>query len=151
MEFHYIFPLQSTCSSPSGLFRLHFLPLFTRHSYQELKIGQGHILCQWLEIPSTAWVKTFQYTYIYICCLVFFPPAFFLTTLHSIYLPSIKGEMNEPLCPTLPAMLALDELVPAPQFFLFSTAASCFYSKSPPGHAWKTCTRSSFSVFLKKG
>lgn len=87
-----------------------------------------------LRVLSTVWAKTFQYTYLYICGIDFFPPAFFLTTLHYIYLPSIKGDMNEPLCPSLPAMLAPDELVPGAQSFLFSTAPCCFNRKSRPGH-----------------
>lgn len=157
MEFSHIFPLQSTCSSPSGIFGLHFLPLLTRHSYRELKIGQGPLLCQWLKVPlwvtdgspqySMGALKHSSIPLFTSCGFIFFLPAFFLTTLYYIDL-LLSKETWMSLCSSLPAMLAPDEPVPAAQSFLFSTLHCCFSSKSPSGQAWKTCTRSSF---LKKG
>ena len=48
-------PLLPACSRPSGIFRLHFLPLFTRYSYQELKTGQGPLLCLKIPLLSHWW------------------------------------------------------------------------------------------------
>lgn len=51
--------LPPACSRPSGIFRLHFLPLFTRYSYQELMIGQGPLLC--FKVPLLSLSESSQY------------------------------------------------------------------------------------------
>lgn len=154
MELSYIFSLRSTCSSPSGIFSLHFLPLYKPQLSRTADRARSSFVSVTQSVPlSHCWGSPVQHglthSSIPISTPCFLPSC--LHILHCIYLPSIKGEINEPLCPSLPAMLAPDELVPAAQSFLFLTAPCCFYIKSSPSHAWKTCTRSAFSVFSKNG